>query len=907
MRRGPLRWLTTLRGGRLVVAVVVALGILIAFGRLFASAYVEVLWQNQAGYADVFWRRVAWEWGVRALAGVLVGVLMFTNLKLAARTLGGIHIRRRFANIEIAERVPGRVVWWAIFVAAALLGLWFGAAVPANLGIQALVLLKAGSWGVVEPVLGHDVSFYVFWVPLLGGALNLGLIATFLVFTLVTAGYAATGTIRWSRGRVDAQDLPRVHLGGLLAAFLVLMALRLWLQRYLLLLDGNSPVQGIFGYADAQARLPALQTLSVICVGAAAGTFFGAWKNRAGPVLASLGAVVVGSIVIGQLYPSLIQRVRVQPNELNAETPYIEDNLEFTRLGFGLDELDRRSFRYLSSESVDWDDAERQFAGLPVWSQSALLTTYRQLEARFPYYDFSDVTIDRYPGPSGAPVPVAVSARQIEPTGIQDPNWQNQHLRKRYVAGMGIVASLAVARTPEGRPEMLITGIPPGVAPGEPEIPTLRLDRPEIFFGTRQQRYAVVNPETEAYLAPDSTPGVPGVDFPLGIELRSGLRTALLAWHFGDANLIFASELTHTSRFIYRRQAVDRALAIAPFLRFPEQAYAVVADGRVFWVLEGFTGTGAFPLSTAADFGTVRRGVRYVRNSVKVTVDAVTGHVDFYRVPIEDPLADAYEAAFPGLFHAMDEMPSGIRDHLRYPRALLSLQSRVLLQYHQETAPAFHGQQDVWSEPQELAQATSPVPYRPEYGALPAAGRAGAALPARDRVRAGGASEPHRDPGGSGGLGGRPRPGAARRAGRGPGPGSPPGRGAGGAGPRDLAAVLAVAHGRKRGVDGAPASGARRRPDRLHGAGLPGRRRRRDSRAQALRGERRKARGDDGQPRRRGPATRGCGRHRGGGARNGPDAGRGGAHADGRLAPIRPRPAGPGGRARPAGGLAGVR
>lgn len=707
-------FLSTLRGGRLVIAVVIALGVLLAFGRAFAAAYVEILWQSQSGYSSVFWRRMLWEWGVRGAAAVLVGVLVLANLKVASTTLGAIQIRRRFANIEISERIPGQIVWGGITVAAVLLGLWFGAAVPPNLGIQALLFLSAGAWGVTEPVLGHDVGFYVFLVPLLGSAITLALIVTFLVFTLVTAAYAATGTIRWTRNGLDAQHLPRVHLGILISVFLALLAARLWIQRYLLLTNGSSAVQDIFGFTDAEARLPALQTLVVVCLFAAAATFWGAFKNRAGPMLVSFLTVTMAWILIGQLYPSLVQRIRVEPNELARETPYIDYNLEFTRIGFGLDELERRPFSFAPDESVDWAAAASQFSGLPVWNLGTLLATYRSLEALFPYYDFTDATIDRYETPSG-PVPVALSVRQIEPAGIQDPNWQNQHLRKRYVAGMGAVGSLAAQRTPEGRPAMLLSGIPPEITPGARETEALGLDRPDVFFGTTQQGYVVVNPDLGEYLAPDSTAGTAGVDFPVGIQLTSSLRTALLAWHFGDANLLFASELTESSQFVHKRMVVERVLAIAPFLRFPEQPYPVIAEGRIVWVLDGFTGTGGFPLSTANDFGTVRRGVRYIRNSVKVTVDAVTGQVAFYRVPIEDPLADAYASAFPGLLQPIDEMPHGIRAHLRYSRSLLGLQSRVLLQYHQETAPAFHGQQDVWNEPQELAEGTSPVPYRPEY------------------------------------------------------------------------------------------------------------------------------------------------------------------------------------------------
>ena len=479
-------------------------------------------------------------------------------------------------------------------------------------------------------------------------------------------------------------------------------------------------MRGIFGFTDAEARLPALQTLTIICVVSGVAVFWGAWKNRGAAIVSALVAVVLAMLMIGQLYPSLIQSLRVEPNELERETPFIESNLEFTRMGFGLDQMERRPFEYAQDEEIDWSVAARQFSGLPVWNRGPLLATYRELEARYPYYDFRDVTIDRYETADG-PVTVAMSVREVEPRGIQDPNWQNVHLRELYVEGMGVVASLASQRTPEGRPPMLISGIPPESTTDAFAIPGLSLNRSQVFFGTRAQEYAVVDGGSGQFLAPNGERGVPGTDFPAGIELGGWLRTALIAWRFGELNLIFSDELTDDSRFIYRRQVTERVLAIAPFLRFPEVPYPVVLDGRVVWMLEGFTATGAFPLSTVHQFGTIRSRVRYARNSVKVTVDAVTGEVDFYRVPIDDPLLDAYERVFPGLLQPLEEMPDEMRAHIRYSRAMLDLQSRVLLQYHQETAPAFHGQQDVWDSPQELAQGPNPVPYQPEYGlyALP--------------------------------------------------------------------------------------------------------------------------------------------------------------------------------------------
>jgi uncharacterized protein len=706
--------LGSLRGGRLVVAGLVALGLLIALARIGVTVYTEILWHGETGYADTFYTRVVWEWGGRLLGGVLVGVLVFANLRIVARTLAGIQIKRRFGNLEISEQLPASYVLWTMLGAALLLGAWFGAAVPMSMGLQVLMLLHGEPWGLVEPILGRDVGFYVFWVPVLGGAITFGLVVVFLLFTLASAGYTATGALRWSRGRVMAQELARVHLGTLLGLFFVLLGARLWLARYLILMDGSSGVQGIFGFTDAQARLPGMQTLLVICSAAGVAVAWAAWRNRGTILIGSALTTVLAALVIGQIYPAVVQRFQVEPNELERETPYIEKNLAFTRAGFGLDALERERFSYEATEPVEWSEAAAQFAGLPVWNASSLLTTFRQVEARFPYYDFADVTIQRYPFAAGDEV-VALSVREVDPAGIQDPNWQNLHLRERYVAGLGVVVSRAAERTPEGRPPMLLSGIPPvateqGALQGE-----LALDRPQIYYGTRAQLHAVVNPGPDQFLAPDGTPGRPGVDFPEGIRLSSWLRTAALAWRFRDANLLFAGEVNGDSRFVYRRQVLERVQAIAPFLRYPEAPFPVVAEGRVIWVLEGFTGTRAFPLSSAHDLQLLR-SVTWTRNSVKVTVDAVSGRVDFYRMPIPDPLADVYQRAFPGLFKPLDEMPEGIRRHLRYSRELFALQAKVLLQYHQETARAFHGQQDVWALPNELAEGASPVPYRPEYG-----------------------------------------------------------------------------------------------------------------------------------------------------------------------------------------------
>ena len=203
--------LSSLRGGRLLIAIAVGVALLVALGRVASGAYVEILWHSGSGYTSVFWRRVLWQWGIRIGAGILVGLLVFLNLRVVSETLGSIQIKRRFGNLEISEQLPKSYVVWGIAGVSALLALWFGAAVPRNLGLQILLLRSSSPWDVIDPVLSHDVGFYVFWVPVLASAITFALIVTFLVFTLATAGYAATGALRWGRGRIDAQDLTQLQ------------------------------------------------------------------------------------------------------------------------------------------------------------------------------------------------------------------------------------------------------------------------------------------------------------------------------------------------------------------------------------------------------------------------------------------------------------------------------------------------------------------------------------------------------------------------------------------------------------------------------------------------------------------------------------------------------------------------
>jgi len=471
-------------------------------------------------------------------------------------------------------------------------------------------------------------------------------------------------------------------------------------------------VQGIFGYTDAAVRLPALRIQATLAVLAAAGVLFGAWRARVVPALAGVSAMILGGLAVGHAWPAVVQNFQVEPNELARETPYIEQNLAFTRLGFGLEDIDRSGFEALAEGEVDWAAATSQFSGLPVWTASTLLTTFREVDARFQYYDFPTVAFDRYPTESGDQM-VGLSVREVDPGEVEDPNWQNLHLVERYVVGNGVVAVDLGESTAQGRPRTLMSGIPTEPAPEAPAA--LRLERESVFFGSRVQPYAVVNGTETSYLAPDGSRGEPGVDFPDGIRAGGIFRKAALAMYLGETNILLAGEVLPESRLVLRRSVLERVNEIAPFLRYPEAPYPVIHDGRVVWVVEAYSATRFFPLSRPFELQ-LRRPVAWARNSVKVTVDAVTGDVNFYLTGDSDPLLTAWSQSYPELFRPLSEMPQGLRDHLRYSRSMMLLQSQVLLQYHQTDPAVFFGQQDQWAVPQELANTSAPVPYRAEYG-----------------------------------------------------------------------------------------------------------------------------------------------------------------------------------------------
>ena len=684
------------RRTRIAVIAFGALVLLLVGGRLTAEFVEDLLWYQSLQIERVFWARWLATALVRVGLGLLFAVVVFVNLTVVTRTLGTIRVRRRVANIEIAEQLPQPYIVAALLGIAGLSGWWLSAGVADPIAM--LAAFRHESWGVQDPFFGLDVAFYVFVLPVLDQLQILfGLLAAWTAI-LVLSAYAVTGAIRVTGGEVHFTPVARRHLAVLGAAFLVIVAWDLWLDRYGLVVSGNG-VSGAIGYTDAHARQPGMFVLALLSIAAAGAVAYGLWTNRRQIALLSLATLAAAAIIARIVVPALMQKLVVEPNEAARERPYIERHIDFTRQAYRLHDIETARLPYASGAVPSDSAVLSALAGAPLWDPRPLHTTFNEKEALYAYYTFASVHPDRYEGEQ-----VAVAVRELEPASLPPTaqTWHNLHLE--YVSGQGAVVAPMAAMSGDGSPRYYLRDIgPPRLAPDAP--PSLQLEDPEIYFGERTAGYVIV--------APDARPN--------GVALSSLARKLVFAWAFQSRNLLLSGSVTPGSKVVYRRSVTDRVRRAAPFIRLlPDRGVQpVVHDGHIVWLVDGYTTTTSFPLSRRGSLEAMP--LRYVRNSVKATVDAITGEVRVYVVDPDDPILRTYAAFFPGVLEPLSAMPEGLRAHLRYPAPLLELQAAVLGDYHLRDPARFYARQDVWSASTEIYRAEE-QPVGATYATLPLPG-----------------------------------------------------------------------------------------------------------------------------------------------------------------------------------------
>ena len=708
-------------------ALLLGLGVLAALLLAGAAAgvYTDALWYASIDYGSVYWTRIRLTVLVQGAAAIVGAAIVFLNLLLVSRHAGAVRVRRRFGNIEIAERIPRRLVLAGIVAVAVAAGWWLAAMQfggGAALGVVAW--LQSVPWGIEDPVFGRDAAFYVFSLPVQLRAVDYLVLVLLWAGMLAAAGYTLAGSVSFEDNRLRATDPARLHLIGVLASLVALMGIRFWLGRYELLLDADA-IGGSLGYTDVRARLPARAALALLCLATAAAMAIGAVRRSWVAPLAAGGVLVAGLAVGGFLVPALVQRFEVEPNELVRETPWIRWNMEFTRRAYGLAEVDRRITPYAPGAGADWAALAPGLATLPLWDRDPLRTAYNQLQSFVDYDRFFDVDFGRYEDAAGDVHQVAISVREVDRAGIPEGarTWRTLRLNPLYIRGLGAVVSPVAGKSDEGEPAFWLSNQRRGNAGGdeprvEPRVersvdapPSLELSAPEVFFGEATSDYAVLIPGIGGEFT-----GEAGRDYPEGIRLGSFLRVAAFAWRFGDLNLLFAGEIADSSRMLFRRAIDERVRTLAPFLIWDSDPYPVIAGGRIRWVLDGYSASASFPIARSHALPGIGQ-VRYLDHSAKAVVDAVTGEVAVYEMGTGDPIVATFQRVFPGLIRPLEEFPSDLVPHLRYPPLYLKTQAELLASYHLDNAESFYAGRDFWQVP-AVARSAPGATFRPDFAVM---------------------------------------------------------------------------------------------------------------------------------------------------------------------------------------------
>ena len=649
---------------------------------------------QQATYATILTTQTAL--GVIAFALSLAWLTL--NLRIAARTLpveSQVVSTPEGMTVALPARREVQSLGSIVAAGAAVLGALFAASGWQDvLGWQ-----QAEAFGTTDPILGFDVAFYVFTLPVLDLARSFAVAQVGVAAAGVGALYLLGGQLSLTPFGIRLGSRARRHLALLAAAFLVLLAAGAWLDRPHTLLTVDGIIRGA-GYTDVHARLPfALAEMAAALLGAACAVAY-AFTERTAAAAAAVGIYAVVALV-GQVYAGAIQRFVVSPNEQVREAPYIQHNIDATRRAFALDTIQQRQLTGDAELTrADIDKNRQTLDNVRLWDHQPLLETFGQIQEIRTYYDFTAVDNDRYVI-DGQLRQVMLSARELNPAALPNRTWINERLT--FTHGHGLTLGPVNQVTAEGLPVLFIRDLPPV------SNVNLPVTEPSLYFGELSNEYAIVKTKTREFHYPKGDDNVftsyAGTG---GIVLDSLWKKLAFAARFRNYQLLLSDDITPESRMIFDRQIKRRAQKIAPFLTFDDDPYLIVHEGRLFWMLDAYTVTSRYPYATEG-----APGVSYIRNAVKVVVDAYHGATTFYLAEPNDPIIRAYAKAFPGLMQPLANMPAGLRSHVRYPEGIFGMQSSVYSTYHMTSAAVFYNKEDQWEVPtiDASGQAVRMTPY----------------------------------------------------------------------------------------------------------------------------------------------------------------------------------------------------
>ncbi|MEN8042034.1 MAG: UPF0182 family protein [Actinomycetota bacterium] len=711
---------------RLVTIVVSAAFLLLMMGRWLATLWTDYLWYDSLGSSGVWVTLTFTKVWLVVAATLLAFLVIWINLFVVDRISPRSFLIADTPDEELLERYHE---WIEPRVGRVRLGFSAFFALLIGLGAAAwwqdwLQWRNGVPFGVVDPIFQNDISRYIFGLPLYRDAYG-WLFQLLLITTLiVVAAHYLNGGIKIGVPGQGTSDGVKAHISILVAAIALLKALGYVFDKWELLYSSRGAVFGA-SFTDVNAQVPALNLLIFISIISAIILLVNVWFRGWSLPAVALGIWLVTSIGVGGIYPALVQRFSVEPNELTKELPYVQHNLDFTRFAYGIDGVDVRPFsasRDLTAEVVE--ENRSTINNIRLWDPGVLAKTYPQLQNIKTYYNFDDVDVDRYTI-NGELVQVMTAARGLDENNIPGGGWVNERLI--YTHGLGVVLSPANDVTTDGLPDFLVEDIPPVNRTDEA---SLDVTQPRVYFsddshgdfliaGSRQGEVDI--PQNGGANDAASTISYDGAG---GVELGGFVSRAAWALRFGDLNTLISSQLQPDSRVMIARNIEDRVHRMAPFLHSDDDPYMVTVGGRLVWIMDLYTVSGRFPYSELANTARLNGGsdlprtFNYIRNSVKAVIDAYDGTIDLYVFDPDDPLIRTNERIFPGLFKSLDEFPEELVDHIRYPEDLFRVQTDVYKLYHMTDPVDLYQVVDPWQIARDPS--TSPKPtLRATFGTPP--------------------------------------------------------------------------------------------------------------------------------------------------------------------------------------------
>ena len=693
-----------------------------SIARAIATFFTNYLWFDSVNLNSVWIKILLTKSILVAATSLLAFAFIFINLRLAVRATPVMDIFESFESQDplsrfrefFNERFLKYRLWGAIG-----LSIFLGAG-ASQLWEQVLLFINQKSFGVTDPIFQNDVSSYVFGLPLYRLFVSWGFQLVIFTSFIIVLFFIATGALQLRQGRLpEVSSGAKAHLSVLLAFVALLKAFAYRLDSMELL---YSPRGKVFGasYTDVVAHLPALNLLILI-------SLFGAILllvniKRRGWLLpaTAISLWLAVSIIVGGVVPAAIQRFRVVPDELNKELPYVENHINYTRLAYGLDSIEEKSFE-ASPNLTDNDIADnaQTVDNIRLWDPTVLAETYSQLQEIRAYYALDEVDVDRYKI-NGELTQVMVSARELDQTNLPAVGWVNERLQ--YTHGYGVVFSPANDVASQGQPDFYVKGVPATTTVSELEV-----EQPRIYFGESAEsvEYVVVNSLQDEVDYPLSTEGqsvaYTNYSGDGGVGIGSFFRRLGFALRYSELNLLISNQLSDDSKLIMERNVVSRVKKAAPFLYTDNDPYLALIDGKLFWIIDMYTVSDKYPYAQPADTRRINENsglpmnFNYLRNSVKAVVNAYDGTINFYIVDENDPLISSYNDIFPNLFTSKSLMSSELLDHIRYPEDLFTIQSDMYRDYHMTDPRVFYADEDPWVIPSDSSTTPRVATLRGEF------------------------------------------------------------------------------------------------------------------------------------------------------------------------------------------------